>query len=80
MGTERSWLGVYTTNHEVWETVKGGIIDDSLIKWYPGQPNNKLGNEFFVVAARFGGPDGTGLHDADGSAFFGSICDMTPEL
>ena len=43
------WLGIFTDDHVVWKSVDGIQIDDSLLIWNPGQPNNMDNNQFYVV-------------------------------
>ena len=43
------WLGILTDDHKLWKTVYGVPIDDSLLTWNQGQPNNMDNNQFYVV-------------------------------
>ena len=64
------WLGIYTQNREEWKTKEGFVLDDSLLKWKKGQPNDNNGNQDYV--ANCGGY----LEDENDADAAPSICDM----
>ena len=43
------WLGIFTDDHVVWKSIDGLPIDDSLLIWHPGQPNNVDNSQFYAV-------------------------------
>ena len=33
------WLGIYTDDHQNWRNLFNDPIEDDLLQWIPGQPN-----------------------------------------
>ena len=63
------WLGIYTEDHNVWKNVEDQPIPSGKLRWDKGQPNNKNGNQFWVMAI-----SNDYLHDEPETNKLKSIC------
>ena len=53
MEASRYWLGIYTEDHQVWTTIDGVAVTDSLLVWKSGQPSNNAMKKYVTVGGQY---------------------------
>ena len=79
LGEEDYWIGIHTDDHIVWKNVHNEVMQDSLLNWRSGEPDNNQDSEYVVAVKGIESSAGSRwvrLSDEDVNLQLASVCDM----